>query len=318
MPFTVPADLEPFEVLFDHSEPNPALPPELLRFVGNVGFPAPPADRPWVYANFVQSLDGVVSFGGRRPGGEWVARSRHDRWMMDLLRAHADALLCGAGSLREEAQYGTIAGGPVFRIVFPELLHLRHQILGRAKLKNIIVSGSGQLQPSQYRLFRSEHVEAWIATTPEGFRRLARQQNVRVLVCGKGSEFDLEQLLHLLRVEHGIQYLLCEGGPTLYGHMVRGGWVNEKFVTIAPQEIGLGLPGDENSTAPEKKEPTSGEQPVLPRRLTSFAGPGFTIETAPWYRWLSSRKAGEHEFNRYRAHPKAASGWTGRAVEIVA
>ena len=308
MPFSVPTDLEPFEVLFDHSEPNPSLPPELLRFVGNVGFPSPPANRPWVYTNFVQSLDGVVSFGGLRPGGEWVGRSRHDRWMMDLLRAHADAILCGSRSLVTEAQYGSYAGGPVFRIVFPELLHLRHQILGRAKLKNVIVSGSGHLQPSRYRLFRSEHIEAWIVTTPEGSRRLAPEENVRLLVCGKGNELDLGELLRVLRAEHGVQYLLCEGGPTLYGHMVRGGWVDEKFLTIAPQEIGLGPPGDENSALPEEGKTTSGKQAVLPERLPSFTGPGFTIETAPWYRWLSSRKAGEHEFNRYRARRSAESG----------
>jgi hypothetical protein len=58
-----PPDLSPFDVLFDKSELNRALPPELLRFVGNLGFPPPPAERPWVFANFVQSLDGLVSFG---------------------------------------------------------------------------------------------------------------------------------------------------------------------------------------------------------------------------------------------------------------
>ncbi|MBI4464851.1 MAG: dihydrofolate reductase family protein [Acidobacteria bacterium] len=298
--FSLPKDLEPFEVLFDHSEPNPALPRELLEFAGNVGFPAPPAQRPWVYANFVQSLDGVVSFGGRHPEGKWVARSRHDRWMMDLLRAHADAVLCGARSLREEARFGAIPGGPVFRIVHPELLHLRQESLGRAKLKNIVVTGSGHLQPSEYRLFRSEHVEAWIATTAEGLERLGRPENVRILVCGKRNVLDLEELLRVLRAEHGIEYLLCEGGPTLYGHLLRGGWVDEKFLTLAPQEIGLGLSDDENTASLEETRHTSNET-TLPRRLSGLAGPGFTIETAPWYRWLSCRKAGDHEFNRYRA-----------------
>ncbi|HWP85104.1 MAG TPA: hypothetical protein VNN17_07935, partial [Terriglobia bacterium] len=89
MNFLPPAGLEPFTVLFEESEPNPALPEGLVRFLGNLGFPAPPEHRPWVFANFVQSIDGIVSFGGNRPGGEWISRSRHDRWMMDLLRAHA-------------------------------------------------------------------------------------------------------------------------------------------------------------------------------------------------------------------------------------
>src|SRR5690349_20294300 len=93
-----PADLQPFEVLFDSSEVNPALPEEIVKFAGNVGFPAPPADRPWIYSNFVQSLDGMVTFGGKHPEGRWIAQSKHDRWMMDLLRAQADAVLYGTGS----------------------------------------------------------------------------------------------------------------------------------------------------------------------------------------------------------------------------
>ena len=68
MEFQAPPGLDPFEVLFDTSEPNNALPAGLLRFAGNLGFPDPPPDRPWVYANFVQSLDGMVTFGGKRPG----------------------------------------------------------------------------------------------------------------------------------------------------------------------------------------------------------------------------------------------------------
>src|SRR3990172_13098408 len=109
MDYPPPTELTPFEVLFDSSEKNPALPEGLLRFAGNLGFPEPPLERPWVFANFVQSIDGLVSFGGTRPGGEWIARSRHDRWMMDLLRAHADALICGARSLILETRYGKIA-----------------------------------------------------------------------------------------------------------------------------------------------------------------------------------------------------------------
>ena len=57
MDFSPPSDLTPFEVLFDSSEPNPCLPEEVIRFAGNLGFPDPPEERPWVLANFVQSLE---------------------------------------------------------------------------------------------------------------------------------------------------------------------------------------------------------------------------------------------------------------------
>jgi riboflavin biosynthesis pyrimidine reductase len=298
MDFQPPPGLTPFEVFFDSSEPNPGLPDDLKRFVGNLGFPPAFEDRPWVFSNFVQTLDGLVSFGGTRPGGEWVAQSRHDRWMMDLLRAHADALICGAQSLRLEAQSGRIPGGPVFRIVDEELLRLRRQVLGSGKLKNIVVTGSGRLDTSEYRLFQSERVEAWIATTPEGLRQLKNSDRTPVLVTGEGNQVDLHALLSALRAKHGIEHLLCEGGPQLYGSMARQGLIDEKFLTVSPQEIGAGLPVSLSSAEPE---PTADSG--LAVRPTSFTGPGLTVEGARWYRWISSRRAGDHEFNRYRIIP---------------
>ena len=298
-----PPDLQPFEVLFDKSELNLALPPGLLRFVGNLGFPEAPTERPWVYSKFVQSLDGLVSFGGRRHSGGWIAQSRHDRWMMDLLRAHADAVLCGARSLRLEALSGPIERGPVYRTVHPELERYRSECLDRKKLIIVVVAGSGELRPADYRLFESSDVEAWIATTPEGRERLGDAGKVRVIVSGvsgvsgQGSALDLGELLRRLRSEEGIRYLLSEGGPTLYGHLARGGWVDEKFITVAPQEIGPGIPAEQERT---EWETESGTQGGTMTRPTSFGGTGFTVEEARRYRWISCRRAGEHELNRYR------------------
>jgi 5-amino-6-(5-phosphoribosylamino)uracil reductase len=293
MRFHPPAGLAPFEVFFDSSEKNLALPEDVLRFTGNVGFPEEPPDRPWVFANFVQSIDGIVSFGGTRPGGEWIARSRHDRWMMDLLRTHADALICGARSLELEARYGSIRGGPVYRIANSELLRLRESVLGRAKLKNIIVTGSGRLRPEEFRLFQSEQVEAWIATTPAGLRELGDTGKLRILATGAGNQVNWHELLRSLRKEHGVRYLLCEGGPVLYGSMARAGLIDEKFLTISPQEIGSGFPEKEGA---EDREANAGER----GRPTSFGGPGLSAETARWYEWISCRRADHHEFNRYR------------------
>ncbi len=90
-----------FEVLFDHGEPSPRA-DEALGGYGHLGFPPPPAGRPWVYTNFVQSLDGIVSLLGKHASGGEIAQSRADRWLMDLLRAYADGLLMGMNTLREE------------------------------------------------------------------------------------------------------------------------------------------------------------------------------------------------------------------------
>jgi hypothetical protein len=81
-----------FEVLFDHAEPSPFA-NEALAPYGNFGFPLPPADRPWIYSNFVQSLDGIASLLGKHATGADIAQSSADRWLMDLLRAYGDAVI---------------------------------------------------------------------------------------------------------------------------------------------------------------------------------------------------------------------------------
>src|ERR1051326_3331512 len=59
-------------------------------------------DRPTVIANFVSTLDGVVSFQtpDAMGGGEISGFFEPDRFVMGLLRTLADAVLVGAGTLR--------------------------------------------------------------------------------------------------------------------------------------------------------------------------------------------------------------------------
>jgi len=87
--------------LFDDGECSRLLDPAMARY-GKLGFPAAAAGRPWIYANFVQTLDGIVSMLGDEAGGADIAGLPEDRWLMDLLRAHADAVMLGMGTLREE------------------------------------------------------------------------------------------------------------------------------------------------------------------------------------------------------------------------
>ena len=57
-----------FEVLFDLGEPSPLPDPAFERY-GKLGFPKPHGERPWIYANFVQSIDGIASFLGEHATG---------------------------------------------------------------------------------------------------------------------------------------------------------------------------------------------------------------------------------------------------------
>src|SRR3974377_1806256 len=113
--------IRPFEVLFDHLEPIPFA-DEAYAPYGNFGFPPPPADRPWVYSNFVQSLDGITTLLGKHASGGEIWQAREDRWWLDLRRAHVDSLLMGMNTLLEEQRSrGSESRGIVFQVADPRL-----------------------------------------------------------------------------------------------------------------------------------------------------------------------------------------------------
>ena len=284
-----------FELLFDDAEPSALSHPGYAPY-GRLGFPAPHADRPWTYANFVQSIDGIASFKGKHAAGSDISQSAEDRWLMDLLRAHADAILMGVNTLVEETlSWPELNGGrgPVYYIEDEKLRDLRAR-LGRAAEKVIFVTASAAVDPRAYRVFDGDLMQAFILTTRAGAARLkARDAEAQVIIAGEDKTIDLPGAMRILRAEMGIRYLLCEGGPTLYGSMARAALIDEKFVTVSPVEIGL--------LAPEEEVlPTSKAGGMMNLRPTTFTFPGFAKENTPWYRWMSCRRVGDHQFNRYR------------------
>ena len=284
-----------FEVLFDRAESSP-LNDEALATYGNLGFPPAPADRPWIYSNFVQSLDGIVSLLGARPSGADIAQSNADRWLMDLLRAYADGVLTGMNTLREEQRLrGPGSRGIVFQIVEPALLELRRK-LGKGRQRNIFVTSAKHLDLSRWKVFDGDLVDPVILTSPAGAARLSLQQehqHVTVIAGGTDEIIDFRAAFGKLRAHLGIQHLLCEGGPTLYGTLARADLIDEKFLTIAPVEVG--------QVVPPEQERLPREQSINPLlRPTIFGGSGFTRETMTRWTWMSCRKSEDHEFNRYR------------------
>jgi len=289
-----PAQIRPFEVLFDHAEPSPFA-DEAYAPYGNFGFPAPPADRPWIYSNFVQSLDGITTLLGRHASGGEISQSREDRWMMDLLRAHSGGILLGMNTLLEEQRSrGPESRGIVFQVADPKLRELRKK-LGKGRERNIFVTRAADLDLSRYKVFDGDVVDAAILTSPAGAARLRAQgshPHVAIIAAGEGDKVNLERAIRRLRQELGIQYLLCEGGPTLYGNLARADLIDEKFMTVSPIETGQLVPPEQERTALEQSVP-------MLMRPTVFSGPGFTRDTMTDWTWLSSRKVGDHQFNRY-------------------
>ena len=213
-------DLAPkFDVLFDDAEPSAIDDPACAPY-GHLGFPTAPDDRPWIYTNFVQSLDGITTLLGKNASGGEISQSREDRWLMDLLRAHADGLLMGMNTLREEQRArGPESRGIVFRVVEPALQELRRK-LGKARERNIFVTSAADLDLSKHKVFDGDVVDAAILTSPSGAERLRAQgahPHVAIIAAGDGDRFDLSHAISTLREELGIQNLLCEGGRRCMG-----------------------------------------------------------------------------------------------------
>lgn len=283
-----------FEILFDQAEPSAVNDPVYAPY-GNLAFPAPHPQRPWIYANFVQSIDGIASFKGKHATGGDISRSEEDGWLMQLLRAHADAIIMGVGTLLEETRtmpHLNGGRGPLYGVEVPALRELRRK-LGREREKVIFVTASAWIDPALFRVFDGDEVDAFVLTGQQGADRIAGKRVKVLQAADAAGGVDLQLAMRMLSNELGIRYLLCEGGPTLYGNMSREGLIDEKFLTISPVEIGL--------LVPPVQEPAEAEKSHPPRqRPTTFTAPGFTSENAPWWRWMSCRRVGDHEFNRYR------------------
>ncbi len=296
MPTDTP--IQPFEVLFDHAEPSPFDDPAFAPY-GNFGFPPAPAHRPWIYTNFVQSLDGITSLLGEYASGQYISQSREDRWLMDLLRANADGLIMGMATLTEEKRLrGSQSRGIVFQVIEPAMQNLRNR-LGKRRERNIFVTRAENLDLSQFKVFDGDLVDAAIVTSPAGGERLRAQgdhPHVAIITAGAGERLDLPAAIAKLREELGIERLLCEGGPTLYGTLARADLIDEKFLTVSPIEVGQLVPPGQTRLPAEEKM-------VTLLRPTVFGGSGLTKDTATHWQWLSCRKAGNHQFNRYRRKP---------------
>jgi len=294
--------IQPFDILFDDAELSPFEDAAFAPY-GNFSFPPPPPDRPWIYSNFVQSLDGITSLLGECASGQYISQSREDRWLMDLLRAHAGGLIMGMATLTEEKRLrGPESRGIVFQVVEPALQNLRAR-LGMGRERNIFVTRAENLDLSQFKVFDGDLVDAAIVTSPAGGERLraqGRHPHVAIVTAGAGERLDLPAAIGKLRQELGIRYLLCEGGPSLYGSLARADLIDEKFLTVSPIEVGQIVP-------PEQKRLPAEEENAILMRPTIFGGPGLTKETISRWQWLSCRKAGDHQFNRYRRRRRGNS-----------
>jgi riboflavin biosynthesis pyrimidine reductase len=268
--------VEPLTTLFDEASGEALpLPPELLELYGPLRLRSRP-ERAHVFANFVASLDGIVSVDPPRGnGGQISGNNAQDLAIMGLLRAVADGVVIGAGNLRADGSHVWTADR-----ICPELAgpyaRLRAGLGKTAPPLQIVVSGSGRLDLSQ-AVFSSV-APSVVVTTEAGRDRLRDQRpGTRVVVAGAGDGWiPLAAVLDAADMRAGA-FVLVESGPTSTTRYLAERAVDELFLTRAPILVGR-----------------AAEPPTLALAEKMFFPPGSMKG-----RLLSARRGGDSLFLRY-------------------
>lgn len=287
------SELEPLDTLYE-TAPGDALPlpAALARLYGVLRMPGH-SDRPHVYANFVETLDGVVALepGSGSGGGEISGNNAHDRLVMGLLRAVADAVVVGAGTLRSVPSHLWTA-----EHIYPALTEEYHTLRERSGRSgpplNVIVTARGDLDPG-FRVLRSGEVPVLVVTTEEGARRLgllSLPPTVTVAAAGSAGRIGARAVLDAIRAARPGKLILVEGGPHLLGDFLAEECLDEIFLTLAPQVAG--------------REAGTG-------RLGLVEGRRLAPDNPRWSKLVGVKRGGSHLFLRYSFAPDGSAAGQG-------
>jgi riboflavin biosynthesis pyrimidine reductase len=279
--------MQPINTLLDRSKQDqPVLPEDLkILYGGDLCFPVF-GHLPYVIGNFVSTIDGVASFEipGKSAGGDISGSNELDRFIMGLLRASADAVIVGSGTLREVAPEHLWLAECIYPDAKDGYARYRQSVLNKfVPPLNVIVTVSGAVD-LRGAVFRTPAVKTIIITSPKGGALLAKN-GVEALATvevkaieDEGGKIPPASMLKLLHDEFGVKLLLHEGGPTLFGDFLIHGCVDELFLTVAPQFAGR-----------DRER----------QRLGIVAEAVFIPQTAPWLDLLSVKQSASHLYLRY-------------------
>lgn len=171
-------------------------------------FPTPSEDRPYIFASMVLSLDGKMAFQDN-PQGPVVASANlidpdgglTDFWILNVLRAHADAIIVGAKTLNSESDL-------ILACLDPDLVSERKEKLGKetACPLSIVVSLDGQDVPFSHSIFSVPEIQTIIATSHQGGLLLKEKFEDEALLIGPYSTLgEVDEKWISQQIQDGIQ-----------------------------------------------------------------------------------------------------------------
>ena len=240
-------------------------------------------DERCLFTNFVETVDGVVAIPDLPHSNALIAAgSEADRFVMGLLRASADAILVGSGTMRASPT-GTWQPERVYPPAAEAFAELRRRRGRPASPTVVFVTAGGSFDPAHPALER----RAIILTTRGAAVSLKRSVPAasEVVAVNDGERVDLQHAITCLH-ERGHSLILSEGGPTLFASLLAAGLVGELFLTISPLLAGR----------------------AAHSRLPLVTGVELLPGATDVLRLLSARRHEEHLFLRYSLAPQPLDG----------
>lgn len=184
-----------------------------------------PPDSTWLRANMIASADGAATIDGRAGG----LGNATDQQVLGLLRALADVVIAGAGTVTAEG-YGPARARPQYQ-------DLRAAAGQPPAPTMVVVSQRLQLDfESKYFADASQRPIVVTCETAPADRVLAARKVADVVIAGESAVSPALMVEAL--VARGYRRLLCEGGPTLLAAVAADGVLDELCLTIAPMLVG--------------------------------------------------------------------------------
>ncbi|MBS1906605.1 MAG: pyrimidine reductase family protein [Actinobacteria bacterium] len=171
--------------------------------------------------NFVSSIDGAVTRDGHSGGLSGAA----DKRFFGLLRRWSDVVLVAAGTVRTEG-YADMRVDEASARWRTGHGRTAHPVFA-------IVTGSLDLDPESPIFTAAPERPILFTTEAAVARHGARFAGLAELCVTSGTEVDGSAIASALR-SRGLERILCEGGPALFGSLLQADVVDELCLTVEP------------------------------------------------------------------------------------
>jgi diaminohydroxyphosphoribosylaminopyrimidine deaminase/5-amino-6-(5-phosphoribosylamino)uracil reductase len=174
-------------------------------------------ELPYVTLKMAMTLDGRI--GDRNGASRWITGAAA-RKEVHQLRRKVDAVLVGAGTVASDN---------------PSLLV---KSAGSNQPLRVVLDGKARIMKDATVLQDGFPTVVVVTDSCSTYRRKQLSKtNVQVWTCGSGDRVNLAELLKML-AKHNIMHVLCEGGGSLAGVMLREQLVDRCLFYIAGRVLG--------------------------------------------------------------------------------